>query len=175
MSDSQIKIIVCCDFNFGIGYKGKLPWNVPEEMKHFKNITTAGNNCVIMGKSTYNSIPKKYQPLSNRHNCVLSSSMSSHDLCDDEKDVQVFNTHFELLRYIQKRTYDCYWIIGGESVYHFFLTHYTNLISEIHLSVLKKSYKCDRYFNFDTECFKKIHHENKGEFEYQIYKNLMFK
>ena len=50
MSDSQIKIIVCCDFNFRIGYKGKLV-ECSRRNETFKNITTA-RIIVIMGKST---------------------------------------------------------------------------------------------------------------------------
>ena len=170
----QVNIIVCCDTRYGIGYKGKLPWNIPEEMKHFKEKTTQGTNCVIMGKNTYYSIPKKYRPLKNRSNCILSSSMNKSDLSYDEKDVRIFNTHFDLIQFIQKQEYDNYWIIGGESVYHFFLTHYSCLISEIHLSIIKNIYNCDRYFNFDFEHFKQIKNEDKGCFDYRVYKNLMF-
>ena len=58
---NNIKLIVCCDSNYGIGYENTLPWNVPEDMKIFRE-KTIGNksNCVIMGKKTYQSIPKNF-------------------------------------------------------------------------------------------------------------------
>ena len=171
----KLKSLYVVTLIFGIGYKGKLPWNVPEEMKHFKNITTAGDNCVIM---------------ENQHTIVYLRSI---DHCQIVIIVFYLRQCLHMIYAMMKKMFkylililNCcdtfrkeHTIVIGLLVENqfiiFFLTHYTNLISEIHLSVLKKSYKCDRYFNFDTECFKKIHHENKGEFEYQIYKNLMFK
>ena len=70
-----LNIIVCCDNKMGIGKNNKLPWNISSEMKLFKEKTIGGgNNCVIMGRNTHLSIPKKYRPLSRRHNCIVSTS-----------------------------------------------------------------------------------------------------
>ena len=70
----KIKLIVCCDADYGIGVDNSLPWNIPEDMKIFRKKTIGDkHNCVIMGRNTCESIPSKYFPLSNRHNCILSS------------------------------------------------------------------------------------------------------
>ena len=46
-----LKLIVCCDMNYGIGKDGKLPWKIKSEMQHFKNKTIKnGNNVCIMGQ-----------------------------------------------------------------------------------------------------------------------------
>lgn len=55
-----------------IGSKNGLPWHLPEDMKRFKELTTDG--IVIMGKTTYFSLPPKFRPLPNRRNIVLSAS-----------------------------------------------------------------------------------------------------
>jgi dihydrofolate reductase len=53
-----------------IGREGGLAWNIPEDMAHFKAVTAGGT--VIMGRSTWESIPKRFRPLPGRRNIVLS-------------------------------------------------------------------------------------------------------
>ena len=53
-----------------IGQDNKLPWNVPKDLKHFKNLTY--NNTVIMGRRTFESIGS--MPLIDRQNIVISST-----------------------------------------------------------------------------------------------------
>lgn len=164
-----LKLIVCVDNQFGIGKNGSLPWNNSEEMKIFKCKTIGnGNNCVIMGRKTYESIPHKYFPLSKRHNIVLSSSLKNKT-----DHVSVIETHYELVEKISHNEYDEYWVIGGESVYDFFLKYYKNLISEIHISILNENYDCDRYFNKNIlEYFDCVEEINHNTFSHFIYKNF---
>src|SRR5689334_4792565 len=72
-------IIVAVDEQFGIGRNKLLPWNIPGDMKHFKEITTRSSegkqNFVIMGRKTWDSIPEKFRPLPGRVNCVLSRDL----------------------------------------------------------------------------------------------------
>ena len=70
----RINMIVACDENYGIGYKGNLLVHIPEDMKRFKNFTK--NNVVVMGRKTLESLPKGYLP--NRKNIVLSKDPLSH-------------------------------------------------------------------------------------------------
>lgn len=51
----------------GIGYRGALPWHLPDDLKTFKRITTG--HPVLMGRKTYESIGR---PLPNRQNIVLT-------------------------------------------------------------------------------------------------------
>lgn len=60
--------IVAMGRNNEIGFKGGMPWHLPEDLAHFK-ATTMGHP-VIMGRSTWESIPKR--PLPGRRNIVLS-------------------------------------------------------------------------------------------------------
>lgn len=53
-----------------IGREGGLAWNIPEDMAHFKAVTAGGT--VIMGRSTWESIPQRFRPLPGRRNIVLS-------------------------------------------------------------------------------------------------------
>lgn len=72
----------------GIGYQGKLPWHIPEDMAHFKQITTSNSgitdkfdlyNIVVMGRKTWESIPVKFRPLEKRFNVILSNSQEYID------------------------------------------------------------------------------------------------
>ena len=51
----------------GKNTKEQIPWNIPEDLKRFKELTTG--NIVVMGRTTYQSINK---PLPNRTNIVLT-------------------------------------------------------------------------------------------------------
>lgn len=57
-----------------IGRNGTMPWNVPEDLKHFQR-TTAGKP-VIMGRRTWDSLPDAYKPLPGRANIIVSRSVN---------------------------------------------------------------------------------------------------
>ena len=64
-------MIVATDKNWGIGIKGGLLTNLPEDMKFFRETTK--NSVVIMGRKTLESFPEK-KPLKNRVNIVITKS-----------------------------------------------------------------------------------------------------
>ena len=167
-----LNIIVCCDNKQGIGINNKLPWCNKSEMSLFKNKTIGKkNNCVIMGKNTYKSIPEKYFPLIDRKNIVLSSSMNKNEI--KEENVNIYNTHYEIIEYIKNSNHDIYWIIGGASVYDFFLTYYKQSINEIHISVLNKNYNCDTFFpKINNNIFKIKEKIIFDSFTHFVYKNI---
>lgn len=73
----SFNIIVALDAKNGIGKKNQMPWHLPGELKHFKEITThthspVKKNAVIMGRKTWESLPEKFRPLPNRVNIVLT-------------------------------------------------------------------------------------------------------
>lgn len=63
-----MKCIFACTQDGIIGVNGKIPWDIKDDLKFFKEQTT--DNVVIMGRKTYESIGK---PLPNRDNIVISS------------------------------------------------------------------------------------------------------
>jgi len=62
-----ISLVVAAATNNAIGKEGKLPWHLPNDMKHFKNVTWALP--VIMGRKTFESLGKA---LTGRKNIVIS-------------------------------------------------------------------------------------------------------
>src|SRR5690625_645885 len=76
------------DKNNVIGYKNDMPWSLPNDLKHFKNVTS--HSTIIMGRKTYESIGR---PLPNRRNIILSRSGY-----ETEDDVVVISS----IEYIKK-------------------------------------------------------------------------
>lgn len=64
----MISIIVAIAENYAIGRKGDLLCHLPNDLKHFKDITSG--KTVLMGERTFYSLPK--HPLPNRRNIVLT-------------------------------------------------------------------------------------------------------
>lgn len=76
MTARTFSIVVAADEDNGIGKHGGLPWKLPREMAHFRDVTSLApsglQNAVIMGRKTFASIPPKFRPLRDRFNVVLS-------------------------------------------------------------------------------------------------------
>jgi len=53
-----------------IGVDGALPWHLPEDMAHFREVTAGA--LVVMGRATWASLPPRFRPLPGRVNVVLS-------------------------------------------------------------------------------------------------------
>jgi dihydrofolate reductase len=66
----QIGIIYARSRNGVIGKDGTMPWRLPEDMAHFKQVTMG--HPVIMGRKTWDSIPAKFRPLPGRRNIVVT-------------------------------------------------------------------------------------------------------
>ncbi len=68
----MLAIVVAYGHNRVIGADGDLPWHLPTDLKHFKQLTSG--HPVIMGRKTYESIPPKFRPLPGRRNLVLTEN-----------------------------------------------------------------------------------------------------
>lgn len=67
-------MIVAYDNERTIGANGLLPWEgqLPADMQHFKEVTSGTS--VIMGRTTFESLPEAHRPLRNRQNIVMTLS-----------------------------------------------------------------------------------------------------
>ena len=66
----EIVIIAAVAKNRVIGKDNTLIWNIPEDMAHFKALTSGPT--VIMGRKTWESLPPRFRPLPGRRNIVIS-------------------------------------------------------------------------------------------------------
>ncbi len=67
---ARINLIYARANNGVIGKDGVMPWHLPEDLAHFKQLT---HGCpVIMGRKTWDSLPPKFRPLPGRTNIVIT-------------------------------------------------------------------------------------------------------
>ena len=132
--------IVAMDNNKGIGKNNNLPWNLKSDLNRFQRITTGnGNNALIIGKNTWNSI--KF--LKRRDHLILSTTLNL-DYKQDENIVKSFKTIYDILDFIKVKKYDTVWVIGGSEIYKKCLQ--MNLINELHITLINDKYDCDTFF-----------------------------
>ena len=74
MSSHNISLIVAMDEGGLIGRDGRLPWRMPEDLKHFRRLTMG--KTMLMGRKTWDSLGGK--PLDGRVHWVLSRDPSFH-------------------------------------------------------------------------------------------------
>ncbi|CAI5760427.1 unnamed protein product [Candida verbasci] len=154
-------IVAVLKSNYGIGNKGTLPWKLSKEMKYFKKVTTDApddlKNVVIMGRKTWESIPKKFKPLSDRINVILSRSYKNI-IENDVIYASDIENSFKLLPNNINRVF----LIGGGEIYNCYIDHCSNLlITEIE-SKKDEKLEMDTFLKIDFENWEK---SNKEEIE----------
>ncbi len=118
----MINLIVAIAENNAIGKAGDLLCHLPDDLKHFKQITTGCT--VIMGERTFFSLPR--HPLPNRRNIVLSDNNNF-----SFENTEVAHSIEEVEALIQPN--EQAFIIGGGMVYRQFITRVDKLyITHIH-------------------------------------------
>jgi len=127
-----------------IGKGNSLPWNLPEDLKFFKQ-TTLGH-AVLMGLNTWYSLPVK--PLKNRKNFVLCPEGTEIDSVEGI-DVELVHNIDEFL----KRTdIEDVFIMGGATVYKLFI----DKVDELYLTMIQENVEGNVYFpEFDMNKFDK--------------------
>lgn len=136
----MISIIVAYDANFVMGKGNQLPWHIPADLKRFKERTTG--HVVIMGRKTWESLPKK--PLPGRINLILSRTMS----CDSPDTFVLADLHeaitFAHEKYPEKEIF----IIGGRQVYEQALRD--GVVDVIYLTYVHGEHDGDIFFPNDA-------------------------
>jgi dihydrofolate reductase len=152
-----MEAILATDTKNGISKNGIIPWNSKKDMSFFYNITK--NNIVIMGRTTFFSLPIKYRPLKNRLNIVLTNTPQIYlfdDYYNKYKNLFFTNNHKIHLDILENRmninnmypflNIDFKIIfIGGKNIYE----NYIPLCEKVWLTRIKKDYICDLIFDYD--------------------------
>ena len=106
----NLNMIVAMNKRYVIGDKGKIPWHIPEELKHFKETTRYG--VLIMGSKTYRSV-EKFLPFEDRDIVVLSSGEKS----EFQYAMEVLKDTESILEYVNSNPERTFWVSGGLGVY----------------------------------------------------------
>lgn len=139
----MISIIAAIDKNRALGYQNKLLVHLPEDLVHFKKITSG--HPVIMGQNTYLSIGRA---LPNRVNIVLSKDENFQ-----VTDCVVFNELNKALEFAKSKD-DEIFFIGGANVYK----QAIKIADKLYLTIIEAEYQADVWFP-DYSGFKIIKEE----------------
>ena len=109
-----------------IGAGGAIPWRIPEDMAHFREVTA--QHPVIMGRKTWESLPEKFRPLPGRRNIVVTRNP---DFRADGAEITT-----SLPDAVALVTEDTVWIMGGGEIYSAAMAYATTLeVTEVDLDV----------------------------------------
>ena len=97
-----MNIIVAVDDNWGIGKNNSLLFRLPQDLAHFKQITTG--NIVVMGSNTLKSLPKS-RPLPDRINIVLWPDGEDVEGANVVRSLEELSIYKSRLDYRIKRRY----------------------------------------------------------------------
>ena len=158
----MISIIVAVSEDLGIGKNNDLLWHIPEDLRRFKKLTYG--NTVIMGKRTWESLPKR--PLPGRKNVVITDI--PHE--NFENAVTAYSIEDALAKCIKEEEI---FIIGGGSIYRQFML----LADRLYITHVHKKIPADIYFpKIDRSIWKTIEKEefkadsgNEISYTYVIY------
>ncbi len=137
----QIAIIAALGNNNIIGRDNKLPWHLPADLKHFKEITLG--KPIIMGRKTYESIGKT---LAGRRNIVVT-----RDTNWQYADCEIYHS----LREVFLAVKECgeVMVIGGAEIYKEVLP----LADKMYLTFIHHDFIGDTYFpNWDPNEWQEI-------------------
>ena len=123
-----ISAIVALSENRAIGKNNQLPWHLPADLKHFKQITMG--KAILMGRKTYQSIGRA---LPGRTNIILTS----------DKNFQAENcVIIHSIEQALQITQDELCVIGGAEIYQQMLPY----IQRIYMTVVHHVVDGDTYF-----------------------------
>ena len=121
------KAIAAMSVNRVIGRDNRLPWNLPEELQHFRQTTL--HQTLLMGRKTFESMGCR--PLPNRTTFVLTHRAFPAEGVHVITDISQIPATVETV-----------WVCGGATVY----TQLLPLCNELLLSVIRQSYDGDAFF-----------------------------
>lgn len=105
----KITLVAAIASNNVIGKENSLPWNIPEDLKRFKQMTSG--HTILMGRKTFDSIGR---PLPNRQNIVMTKDENF-----EWEGIKVINDFDEALELIKESKEDVF-VIGGSKIYELF-------------------------------------------------------
>jgi len=159
-----ISMIAAMDKKRGIGYQGKIPWHIREDLLRFKNLTLG--KTIIIGRKTYESLLGYYQksgrPMPDRKTIVVTKNKNiaskSHVFFADSIEKAI-----ELAKIIELTEV---FISGGAQIFKAGIKY----TEKLYLTIVDGDFTVDTYFP-DYLNFKKVIREEKkfdGKFNYKF-------
>ena len=162
----MLSIIVAKAKNNVIGKNGQSIWNLPEDLKRFKDITTG--HTIIMGRKTFEALGKV---LPNRKHIVFSQNPDFHV---NDENVEVVHSMLQIQQYIESD--EEAFVIGGAMIYGLLMPH----VTKMYITQINQDFEGNVIFpKFDEEKWEIVDRQkgpqdenNKLDYEYITYKKI---
>jgi dihydrofolate reductase len=146
LNATRFSLIVAHDQDLGIGKNNQLPWRIPQDLKHFREVTSSVSqadlkNAVVMGRKTWESIPAKQRPLPKRQNIILTRNDASGFA---ELDVLIAKTLEDAIVKAQQLQCESCFVIGGAEVYRQALS--SPDFRRLYTTEIMGTFDCDVFF-----------------------------
>jgi dihydrofolate reductase len=156
VNPGHLTLVVAFDKHRGIGIRNALPWRLPEDLAHFKRVTTG--HPIIMGRKTFDSIGR---PLPNRRNIVITRNPAwRHD------GVEAVASLPEAIALVKgERGF----IIGGAQVF----AEAMDVADQVIATEIDHAFECDTFFpplaaGQWREIARELHHSDAGGFDFSF-------
>ena len=90
-----------------IGDGGSIPWHLPEDLAHFRELTSGAT--VVMGRKTWDSLPERFRPLPGRANVVVTRQ--------DDWTAEGAEGAGSVDEALRRHAGTAVWVIGGGEIY----------------------------------------------------------
>ena len=128
----MLSIIVAKAKNNIIGKNNQLLWKLPEDLKHFKELTTG--HTIIMGRKTFESLGKV---LANRKHIVFSQNPDFHV---EDSQVEVVHSLLQIQEYIEGE--EEAFVIGGAMIYNLLMPY----VKKMYVTQINQDFEGDTFF-----------------------------
>jgi dihydrofolate reductase len=138
-----LSIIVAVDEHGGFAKDKKIPWKVPEDLKHFKEVTMGG--VCIMGRNTYEDTARMLKHTSNepllpgRESYVITRMSGANFPFPGATAAPNIRSVVQSLAHDDKREI---FVIGGERMFIEALAW----ANKVYLTIIHGDYTCDQFF-----------------------------
>ena len=162
----MLSIIVAKAKNNIMGKDNKMIWHLPEDLKHFKNLTTG--HTIIMGRKTFESLGK---PLPNRKHIIFSNNP---DFKVKDENVEVVHSLLQIQELIEGK--EEAFVIGGAMIYNFLMPY----VKKMYVTEIEKDFDGDAFFpRIDNKIWKETSREkgikdenNKLDYYFVTYERM---
>ena len=162
----MLSIIVAKAKNNIIGKNNELVWHLPEDLKHFKNLTTG--HTIIMGRKTFESLEKV---LPNRKHVIFSQNP---DFKVKDENVEVVHSLLQIQDLIEGE--EEAFVIGGAMIYNFLMPY----VKKMYVTQINEEFDGNAFFpKIDERVWKKTseekgikNEENKLDYEFITYERI---
>ena len=159
----MLSIIVAKAKNNTIEKDNKLLWNIPDDLKRFKELTI--NHHIIMGRKTFESIGRI---LPNRKHIIFSQNP---DFKIDNENIEIVHSMLQIQQYIEDENEN--FVIGGAMIYNLLMPY----VTKMYVTEIDEEFEGDCFFpKINTEVWKETSRvkgikdeKNNLDYEFVVY------